>query len=156
MSRKICLSYILSCGRPLVKVAGIHYDCFMVIGIGIDIVEIERIRRAIERTGDRFIHRVYTPDEINYCESRKNKFQHYAGRFAAKEAAFKALGTGWSGGVAWKDAEVAVEPSGKPCLLLHGQAQAIARKQGAHDMYVSISHCQTYVVAQVVLTNRLA
>ncbi len=125
----------------------------MIIGIGIDIVDISRMRKAIERTGDRFLHRVFTKAEMKYCEGRKSKYQHYAARFAAKEATFKALGTGWSGGIAWRDAEIAVEESGKPLMVLHGQAKVIAEKQGVRSVHASLSHSGEYALAHIVLSN---
>lgn len=123
----------------------------MVIGIGIDLVEIKRIKASVERSGERFLRRVYTEAEINYCESKRHKYQHYAARFAAKEAAFKALGTGWAQGIAWRDVEVVKETSGRPRLALHGRALDLARERGATGAEVSLSHSDEYAVAQVIL-----
>src|SRR4051812_15605202 len=103
----------------------------MIIGIGIDVVKNERLRDSIERFGDRFINRIYTEAEIAYCKNSVNPPLHYAARWAAKEAAFKALGTGWALGVKWKDVEVERLSSGKPELHLHGEAQARATSMGA-------------------------
>src|SRR5574337_1782794 len=100
----------------------------MIVGIGVDIVETQRIEDAIGRHGDRFTKRLFTPGEIEYCEKFKNKAERYAARFAAKEAAFKALGTGWSSGVRWVDVEITHRPSGKPELVLRGRAEELARE----------------------------
>jgi len=122
----------------------------MIVGMGVDIIEIDRIRAAMERS-PRFGQRLYTAGEIAYCDRHKNRFQHYAGRFAAKEAAFKALGTGWGGGVAWRDVEVCNAESGKPSLVLHGRARAVGDQLGVTAAHVSISHSERYAVAQVIL-----
>ena len=98
----------------------------MIVGMGIDVSEVNRIREVFESQGERFVRRVYTEAEAAYCEQFKNKYERYAGRFAVKEAAMKALGTGWSRGVRWRDIEVAREPGGKPTLRLAGEARAIA------------------------------
>ena len=122
----------------------------MIVGTGIDIVETSRIQRGFERHGDRFARRLFTPDEIAYCEKFKNKAERYAARFAAKEAAFKALGTGWREGVRWVDVEVTHQPSGKPELVLKGRAQELAQALGVTQTAVSISHADRYVMAQVI------
>ena len=92
----------------------------MIVGTGVDLAEVPRIQASIERFGEKFIHRIYTPREIAYVERKANKFERYAARFAAKEAGMKAIGTGWRRGVTWQDFEVANLPTGKPTLLLHG------------------------------------
>jgi len=125
----------------------------MIVGTGVDIAETSRIDRVFERHGDRFSKRVYTPEEIAYCEKFKNKAERYAARFAAKEAAFKALGTGWGNGVHWLDVEVIHLPSGKPELVLTGRALEVARELGVTRASVSISHSDRYVVAQVILES---
>jgi holo-[acyl-carrier protein] synthase len=125
----------------------------MILGTGIDIVETARIREALERHGDRFCRRLYSPGEITYCEKSKNKAERYAARFAAKEAAFKALGTGWREGVRWRDVEVVHQPSGKPELVLTGRAAELAKQLGVGRTAVSISHADHYVVAQVVFES---
>src|SRR5438876_7756935 len=112
----------------------------MIVGTGVDIAETARIEQVFERHGDRFAKRIYTPEEILYCEKFKNKTERYAARFAAKEAAFKALGTGWGNGVHWVDVEVTHRPSGKPELLLTGRALEVARELGVTRSSVSISH----------------
>jgi holo-[acyl-carrier protein] synthase len=125
----------------------------MILGTGIDIAETARIEQAMERHGERFARRIFTADEIAYCEQFKNKAERYAARFAAKEAAFKALGTGWREGVTWRDVEVAHQPSGKPELRLAGRAGELARQQGVARMAVSLSHSGRYVIAQVIFES---
>ena len=94
----------------------------VILGSGVDLCEVPRIEAAIARYGRRFLERIYTEREIAYAESKANRFERYAARFAAKEAGMKALGTGWSGGVAWRDFEVSNLPSGRPALRIHGKA----------------------------------
>jgi len=106
----------------------------MIVGTGIDIAEVPRIREVIERHGQRFLQRVFTEGEIQYCESKANRVERYAARFAAKEAGMKALGTGWNHGVRWRDIEVARKPGGRPTLLLHGKAAEFAAKLGTTNM----------------------
>jgi holo-[acyl-carrier protein] synthase len=125
----------------------------MIVGTGVDIVETVRIEQALKRHGERFSKRVYTPAEVAYCEKFKNRAERYAARFAAKEAAFKALGTGWRDGVRWLDVEVTHLPSGKPELVLRGRAEELARKLGVTRAEVSISHADRYVVAQVIFDS---
>ncbi len=125
----------------------------MIVGTGVDLAETARIGQAIEQHGERFTKRIFTAQEIAYCEKFKNKAERYAARFAAKEAAFKALGTGWGAGVRWLDVEVTHLESGKPRLALSGRALEVARELGAHRTEVSISHANHYVVAQVVLDS---
>ena len=120
------------------------------IGIGTDIIEVARIGEMIEKHDELFLRRVYTPLEIEYCGGRKSALQHYAGRWAAKEAALKALGTGWSRGIKWTDMEVSNLMGGKPELRIHGVASDIAEEMGIHEMQISISHCQSYAVAYVI------
>ena len=120
------------------------------IGIGTDIIEVARIGEMIEKHDELFLRRVYTPLEIEYCGGRKSALQHYAGRWAAKEAALKALGTGWSRGIKWTDMEVSNLMGGKPELRIHGVASDIAEDMGIQEMQISISHCQSYAVAYVI------
>ena len=122
----------------------------MIVGTGVDIAETSRLEKGLERHGERFTKRLFTPAEIAYCERFKSRGERYAARFAAKEAAFKALGTGWGAGVRWLDVEVTHQPSGKPELVLTGRAQEVARGLGVTRMAVSISHSDRYVVAQVI------
>lgn len=125
----------------------------MIVGTGVDIVETPRIEQALERHGERFSRRLYTPAEIAYCEKFKQRGERYAARFAAKEAAFKALGTGWRNGVRWLDVEVTHQPSGKPELVLRGRAEELARELGVTRASVSLSHAERYVVAQVIFES---
>jgi holo-[acyl-carrier protein] synthase len=126
----------------------------LIIGMGVDIAEVERIRGAIERYGEVFLRRIYTTREREYCERFKNKYERYAGRFAAKEAAMKALGTGWRRGVKWVDFEVAREMSGRPTLAITGEAAKIAGQIGVKSVALSITHTETLALAQVVFEGR--
>ena len=123
----------------------------MIVGIGVDLAEVPRIRAAIERHGRRFIDRIYTPGEIAYVESKANRFERYAARFAAKEAGMKAIGTGWRRGVRWQDFEVANLPSGKPTLLLHGVAEQVASRLSVSNIALSITHTAQQGAAIVIL-----
>jgi len=123
----------------------------MIVGTGVDVEEVSRVEASIERHGERFLKRVYSRDEIEYVEQKANRFERYAARFAAKEAAMKALGTGWDCGVAWRDIEVVNEPSGRPTLRLGGGAQKRAEELGAKRSHVTLSHTRGLVVAQVIL-----
>src|SRR5580658_3231926 len=125
----------------------------MIVGTGIDIAEVPRIRRSIERFSDRFLRRIYTEGEIRYCDSKANRFERYAARFAAKEAAMKALGTGWNHGVRWRDCEVTRLPGGRPTMKFHGRAGEFAAKLGTKNVALSISHTQEQAIAQVILES---
>jgi holo-[acyl-carrier protein] synthase len=125
----------------------------LIIGMGVDIAEVERIRGAIERHGEVFLRRIFTAKEREYCERFKNKFERYAGRFAVKEAAMKALGTGWSKGVRWVDVEVVRQRGGKPTLLLVGEARKIADQLGVKHMALSITHTAEQALAQVIFES---
>jgi holo-[acyl-carrier protein] synthase len=126
---------------------------FLIIGLGVDIAEVPRIKAAIERHGQPFLHRVFAPNEIEYCERFKNKFERYAGRFAAKEAAMKALGTGWGRGVRWVDLEVVREQSGRPTIVLAGEAAKIAANLGVKRISLSITHTEVQALAQVIFED---
>src|SRR5271165_6946306 len=123
----------------------------MLVGTGIDLTEIPRIRKSIERFGNRFLDRIYTPGEQEYCLRKRNVAESFAARFAAKEAAAKALGTGISFGVNWLEIEVVREPSGRPSLRFHGRAAEIARRQGVARSNLSLTHTADLAVASVVL-----
>jgi holo-[acyl-carrier protein] synthase len=123
----------------------------MIVAIGIDLVEISRIEEVFERRGERFRARVFTEGEISYCECRASRFASYAARFAAKEAAMKALGTGWSEGVGWMDVEIVSEQSGAPALQLHRRALERMREIGAKKAHVSLTHSGNLAIAQVLL-----
>jgi holo-[acyl-carrier protein] synthase len=122
----------------------------MIIGLGTDICGIERVAHYLERYGERFTRRCFTPGEIAYCERHKNNAEQYAARIAAKEAASKALGTGWRRGVHWKCFEVASQPSGKPFLRIHGRAAEIASQMGVSSTHVSLTHDVGVAVAVVI------
>ena len=123
----------------------------MILGTGIDLAEVDRIRDAIGRYGDRFVRRIYTEAEIAYVERKANRFERYAGRFAAKEAGMKAIGTGWKRGVSWQDFEVSNLPSGRPTLRLRGEAARIAEKMGVKSISLSITHTAQLGMAHVIL-----
>jgi len=125
----------------------------MIVGLGVDIAEVDRIRAAAERRGDAFLRRVFTPGEREYCERFRNKFERYAGRFAAKEAAMKALGTGWRNGVRWQDLEIIRERSGRPTMALSGEAGKIAARLGVKRIALSITHTETQALAQVIFES---
>jgi holo-[acyl-carrier protein] synthase len=126
-----------------------HRD-FMIIGMGIDMEQVKRVRAAIERQGERFLKRVYTEKERAYCEQFRDKYERYAARFAVKEAAMKALGTGWSRGVRWVDIEVVRFPGVRPKLELKGQARKIADRLGVKNIAISITHTPEQAWAQVI------
>lgn len=121
-----------------------------VIGLGTDIIECSRIGEMIHKHGELFLNRVFTQQEIAYCSSRKTSNQHYAGRWAAKEAALKALGTGWAKGIQWTDIAVSHQLGGKPIITIDGVAAEIAKEQGIAEIMVSISHCRHYAVAYCI------
>src|ERR1044071_2292301 len=123
----------------------------MIVGTGIDLAEVPRVRASIERFGSRFINRIFTPAEIAYVERKANRFERYAARFAAKEAGMKAIGTGWKRGVRWQDFEVANLPSGKPTLRLHGVAAEVASRLRVRNVSLSITHTAELGMAHVIL-----
>jgi holo-[acyl-carrier protein] synthase len=123
----------------------------VIVGSGVDLCEVARIRDAIGRHGRRFLERVYTEREIAYAERKANRYERYAARFAAKEAGMKALGTGWRGGVRWRDFEVTNLPSGRPTLQFHGKAAEYAQKLGVENISLSITHTSAQAMALVIL-----
>lgn len=125
----------------------------MIVGTGIDIAEVPRIAHSIERFGDRFIRRIFTEGEIRYCDAKANRVERYAARFAAKEAAMKALGTGWNHGVRWRDIEVARKPGSRPTILFHGVAAQFAKRLGATNIALSLTHTEDQAFAQVILES---
>ena len=126
----------------------------MIAGTGIDLCEVSRIEKALASAhGERFRERVYTAAEIAYAESKANRCERYAARFAAKEAGMKALGTGWRGGLGWRDLEVVNLPSGRPTLRLHGKAREIADNMGVRAISLSITHTADQAMASVVLES---
>jgi holo-[acyl-carrier protein] synthase len=125
----------------------------MIVGTGVDIAEVPRIRECIERFGDRFLQRIFTAGEIRYCERKANRYERYAARFAAKEAGMKALGTGWSRGVRWRDIEVVRPPGQRPTIQFHGEAAAIAANLGTKNIALSITHTSEQALAHVILES---
>lgn len=125
-----------------------------IFGIGTDIVECLRIAQMIERHGELFIGRVYTDHEIQYCQSRKQATQHFAGRWAAKEAVLKALGTGWRRGISWRDVEVRNERSGAPSVVLYGGARDYCDEVGIGRVLLSISHCRSHATAYAIALSK--
>jgi len=125
----------------------------VIVGIGTDLAEVDRIQASVERYGARFIERIYTATEIAYVESKANRFERYAARFAAKEAGMKAIGTGWRRGVRWQDFEVTNLRSGKPTLALHGVAAQVAERLGARSIALSLTHTAAMAMAVVILED---
>ena len=122
-----------------------------ILGHGIDIVETDRIRKLIEDHGRHFLDRVFTAAEQQYCNAgKKRRLEHYAGRFAAKEAVLKVLGTGWRGGIAWTDVEIVKETSGQPRIALSGECARIASQMGIIRWHISISHIETHATASAI------
>jgi len=125
----------------------------MIVGSGIDLVEIDRIQHSLDRYGSRFLDRVYTAAEQAYCLRKRNAAESLAARFAAKEAGAKALGTGISQGVSWLEIEVVREPGGRPTLVFHGRAAARAQRMRVHHAALSITHTANLAMASVVLED---
>ncbi|HWQ00341.1 MAG TPA: holo-ACP synthase [Vicinamibacterales bacterium] len=124
-----------------------------IVGLGIDAAEVARIAQAIERYGDRFLRRIFTEQEIAYCRRRRNPAPHFAARFAAKEAAMKALGTGFARGVLFRDIEIVRAPGGPPQIRLHGGAARRLERLGATHALVTLTHTETLALAQVLLVG---
>lgn len=125
----------------------------MILGTGIDIIEVERVSASVTRFGDRFLGRVLVPDEIAYCQSHKNPGPHIAARFAAKEAISKAFGTGIGAALGWQDIEIRRHESGEPYVQLHGKGLDLLAARGARRIHVSLSHTATYAAAVAVLES---
>jgi holo-[acyl-carrier protein] synthase len=125
----------------------------MIVGTGVDLAEVDRIRESVERFGEKFLKRIYTPAEIAYVERKANKYERYAARFAAKEAGMKAIGTGWRRGVRWQDFEVINLPSGRPTLKLHGVAAEFASRLGVKSIHLSLTHTAQLGLAYVILES---
>src|ERR1700683_5827414 len=125
----------------------------MLIGTGVDLIEVERIARSIERFGERFLRRVYTDHEIAYCRSKRGSAESFAARFAAKEAAAKALGTGISRGVTWNEFEIDRQPGGRPVLELRGRAALLARELGVRTISLSLTHTDSLAMATVMMED---
>ena len=125
----------------------------MILGTGVDLCEVGRIRASIERFGRRFVDRVFTEREAAYADAKANRYERYAARFAAKEAGMKALGTGWHGGIAWRDFEVTNLGSGRPTLALHGRAGEVAAQLGVRHISLSLTHTAEQAMAVVILES---
>jgi holo-[acyl-carrier protein] synthase len=123
----------------------------LTFGVGIDVIEVSRIKNELSKENNGFRDRVFTKGEIDYCESMASKAQNYAARFAAKEAFFKALGTGWSNGFAWTEVEVAKDKNGKPYIIAHGKIKDFLKEKEISKVYVSISHVKDTATAIVSL-----
>ena len=128
----------------------------MIVGIGSDMAEVPRLRQAIERHGERFLERVFTPLEISYCRAHRNSDERFAARFAAKEAAMKALGTGWRKGVTWRDIEVSNASSGQPRLTFTGKAKEIFQGLGGTHIHLSLTHTADHALAHVIIEGNSA
>jgi len=126
----------------------------VILGTGVDLCEVDRIEAAIGRHGQRFLDRVYTEREIAYAQSKANRYERFAARFAAKEAGMKALGTGWHGGLGWRDLEVSNLPSGRPTLRLYGVAAKVAEKMGVRNISLSMTHTTAQAMAMVILEGQ--
>ena len=120
----------------------------MIRGIGVDIIEIARIRRSVEQSGEEFLQKVFTQVEIDYCASKTDRYQHLAARFAAKEAVSKALATGWAEDFRWKDVEVMNDASGQPHVTLHGK---LKERLASRSVFLSLSHSDHHVVAMALI-----
>lgn len=128
---------------------------FSIVGLGTDIVEIVRIGQMIQRHGERFLTRVYTSDEIQYCQRRKQAFQHFAGRWAAKEAVLKTLGTGFVKGIGFVDVEIRSQRSGAPVIVMHGGARDFAESLGIDEVLITMSHCRAYATATAIAVRHV-
>ena len=126
----------------------------MIIGLGTDIVEVERIGRMVEQHGDSFVQRVFTRGEVEYCRRRKHSAEPFAGRWAAKEAVMKVLGTGFVQGTHFQEIEVVSEESGRPRIVLHGSTGEFAKQRGIDDVLITISHCRQYATATAIGVRR--
>ena len=124
-----------------------------VLGIGVDIVETSRIENSLQRFGERFLHRVFTAGEIEYCQSMKYPARHFAARFAGKEAVSKAFGTGIGKAMGWRDIDVHRHPSGQPFVVLEGGAKQLATERGVAAVWISLSHTNHYAAATIVIEN---
>jgi holo-[acyl-carrier protein] synthase len=127
----------------------------VVLGVGVDLIEIERVKKAMEsKSGKRFERRVFTEREIAYCRSKANPYPHFAARFAAKEAVMKAFGTGWTARVFWKGIEIWNNELGRPFITFHGKTEELAEEMGAQTCQVSLSHNRSQAVAVAILLGR--
>jgi holo-[acyl-carrier protein] synthase len=125
----------------------------MIVGTGVDITEVPRVAAAIERFGERFLKRVFTEQEIQYCQSKHNFVERFAARFAAKEAALKAIGTGLRMGISWREVEVTRTPGGRPSIAFHGVAGQFASRLNMKRAHLSLSHTKEHAIAYVILED---
>ena len=125
----------------------------MILGTGIDVIQVPRVAASIARFGPRFLRRLFTEAEIRYCEAKANRTERFAARFAAKEAGLKAIGTGWRHGIAWTDLEVGRAPGGRPTLVYNGRAAEFATRLGVRRVSLSLSHTAEIAIAQVILED---
>ncbi len=123
----------------------------MIFGIGIDLIEVDRLRRSVEKFGDKFLNRIFTDNEIKYCQTKSNSYQHYAVRFAAKEALLKAIGTGLRAGITWHQIEIINDTQGKPSIITYGECHKILQKLDIKNIELSLSHTKHHGVAVVIL-----
>lgn len=123
----------------------------MIVGSGVDIVEVVRIKKAVKKWGEDFINKVFTKNELDYSHKKRFAYQRLAARFATKEAVLKAFGGGWLRSLPWKEIEIINDGAGKPNIILHGQAQALKRKRKIKRIVISISHTKNYAVASAIL-----
>lgn len=121
----------------------------MILGIGIDIIEIDRIKQSIDRFGEHFLNKIYTPNELKYCLSKHNKYQHFAARFAAKEAIYKALSAEWGSEISWQDMDIMNEPNGLPIVKFSGNLEEFVNKDKA--IKISMSHSDNYVACVAIV-----
>ena len=121
----------------------------MVIGIGVDIIEIDRVKESIRKFGDHFLNKIYTEKELKYCLNKSDKYQHLAARFAAKEAVYKALSSGWNKNIGWKNIEITNEANGMPIVTLNGDVKNFLSPQ--KSLKISISHSRDYVAAVAII-----
>ncbi|OGL39778.1 MAG: holo-[acyl-carrier-protein] synthase [Candidatus Schekmanbacteria bacterium RIFCSPHIGHO2_02_FULL_38_11] len=125
----------------------------MIIGIGVDHIEISRIKKTIRRQKERFLNKIFTEKEIEYCEKKKDRYQHYAARFAAKEAVYKALNQTGTEGISWKDIEIVNEISGKPEIFLRNKTLRLAKRLKVSKILLSISHNKDIAISNVIITS---
>jgi holo-[acyl-carrier protein] synthase len=147
------LKSLLACDWPAKCRRMVERGLAMVLGLGTDLMETRRVEESIGRFGERFLDRIFTPGEIAYCMRKKNSGESFAARFAAKEAGAKALGTGISHGVSWKEFEVRREPSGRPTLHLSGRAAELAAAMGVRRIQLSLTHSRELAMAVVVVED---
>ncbi|MHB8580181.1 MAG: holo-ACP synthase [Ignavibacteriaceae bacterium] len=121
----------------------------MVFGIGVDIIEIDRVKKSVDKYGDNFLNKIYTETELNYCLNKASKYQHLAARFAAKEAVYKALSTGWNKEIGWHDIEIYNEANGMPLVKLKGDLESFL--SNGRSLKISISHSRDYVVCMAIV-----